>query len=174
MFQFAPKGNAVSQTRKILVAVLPLIFLSSTVFAVDTSNMTIDQRLKRLEAAMDNNSMVDIFLKLENLQKEVESMRGELELISHDFRGIKKQQKDLYLDLDQRIQETNQAIADVAAQASSMVSGGGFGSSSALGSAGEESEVGMDEQRAYQDAFNFLKNSEYDKAVAAFQSFLKT
>jgi len=32
----------------------------------------------------------------------------------------------------------------------------------------------MDEQRAYQDAFNFLKNSEYDKAVAAFQSFLKT
>lgn len=149
--------------------------LSGSVIAADasTQNMTVDQRLKRLEAAQSNQNMVDLFLNMEKLQREVEGLRGEIEVLNHSVDQIKKQQKDLYQDLDQRIQQVEMA-ATAAAENAAAGNGQQAGSSSAQNQGAGVGNSQLQEQSSYQNAFEFLKQAQYREAVQAFQSFLQT
>ena len=64
---------------------------------------SVEQRLQILERKMDNDALIDFYQRLETLQFEVQQLRGLQEEQGHDVEGIKQHQRDLYLDLDQRI-----------------------------------------------------------------------
>ncbi len=64
---------------------------------------TLEQRLERLERILRNQSLTDIILQLQQLQQEVRQLRGEVELQSHTLDALNKRQRDLYLDIDQRL-----------------------------------------------------------------------
>lgn len=144
-------------------------------FAADTRNMTIDQRLSRMERQMENQNLMEMFMKLQNLQREIEQIRGDLEVLSHDIKGMKQRQKDLYLDLDNRIQQV-----EMAASAMGGVSGGGdLGSPAGDSSASESGEgvtdgVPATEQEAYQLALSMLREAKYKEAIEQFRVVLTT
>jgi tol-pal system protein YbgF len=50
-------------------------------------------------------AMADLVLRVDALQREVQQLRGEIEVQNHAMDALKKRQRDLYLDVDQRINQ---------------------------------------------------------------------
>ncbi|MDH5301212.1 MAG: tol-pal system protein YbgF [Gammaproteobacteria bacterium] len=135
---------------------------------VDTSSMTIDQRIKRLERMAENQNAAQLQASIDRLEREAESLRGDLDEARHALEQLKRQQKDLYMDADQRLQQ--------------LESGGGSSKGGvAVGVQSDEaapaesvSELSLDEAGTYQKAFAELKAGQYQQALATFQGFLQT
>ncbi len=162
--------------------------------AFSQRQLPLEQRLARLERLVDNQALIEMLTRLDELQSEVQIIRGELELQRHEFDGIKQRQRELYLDIDRRILPLEKAgsgapVASVASQSSgeraapsvaataapipSVVPVIGGGSGPALAAAAPSVETDpLKEQSAYQQALNVLREGRYDEAIAAFQGFL--
>jgi len=78
---------------------------SSPLLAQDYSDMSLDERLARLERINDSRNDLQINQSLDALQQEVQSLRGQLELYQRQLDIISKQQQDYYRDLDDRIRK---------------------------------------------------------------------
>jgi len=106
------------------------------------------------------------------LQREVSGLRGELELLAHDLGGMKQQQKDIYLDLDQRMLELDKRLS--AGVQVGVPSGVGVPASEAgLGlDGGVNDQAALTEQERYQSALAVLKEGRYKAAIEAFKSYL--
>jgi tol-pal system protein YbgF len=76
------------------------------------SGSSIEARVSRLERLMDNQALVDMSTRLDSLQDEIQNMEGKLEEQQHAMDELKKRQRDLYLDIDQRISKLEKAGAD--------------------------------------------------------------
>ena len=145
---------------------------------------TIEGRLSRIERLFENQTLVDLTLRLESMQQEMQRMFGEMEVISHEIVNIKRRQRDLYLDIDRRFQKLE--AEDLAGSSPSAKSGAeqpGTGTvivpippgvvDTVTGK--DPSSPLSDEQvhkAAYQLAFGLLRESKYDKAKAEFTDFI--
>jgi tol-pal system protein YbgF len=67
----------------------------------DASSLSLEERVNLLERRMDTLS--NIVLQLETMQQELQKVRGEVEEQKHEMTALKKRQRDLYMDIDQRI-----------------------------------------------------------------------
>lgn len=77
----------------------------------------LEARITRLERMLSAQGLMQILSRLDRLQQEVQQLRGEIELQSHEVERVRKQQRDLYLDLDRRLSAL-QEPADVKPSAS--------------------------------------------------------
>jgi len=161
---------------------------------VVSRNLPLDARVTRLESLLDGQTLLDMLMRLEELQREVQELRGSVELHTHDVEGIKQRQRDLYLDIDRRLRQFETSGMSVPqasmpgalpAQTGMAPPAGGSrapvsmlpsnqpptGTSAA--NAGMEQNVdALAEQSAYQRAFNVLKEGRYDEAIGEFGAFL--
>ncbi len=64
---------------------------------------TVEGRLARVERLLDSGALVDMATRLEQLQTELQKLRGDVELHGRDLEVIKQRQRDLYLDIDRRL-----------------------------------------------------------------------
>jgi tol-pal system protein YbgF len=117
----------------------------------------LDARLTKIERILGNQSLVELSQQLASLQDETRNLRGELEQLQHTADTERTQQRDLYADLDKRLQAVESASGAAAAPA--------HGAPPAAGAAATDKGY-------YQTAFDLLKNGQYDKAITAFQQFL--
>ncbi|MEA3149105.1 MAG: hypothetical protein QOD56_44 [Gammaproteobacteria bacterium] len=141
----------------------------------------LDTRLARIERVAANQSMLDLANQVEALRNDVRSMHNDVDQLSHSLDLAHKQQHDLYADLDQRMKTLE---ARGAAGGSSTPSGGAAGGSAgggpaaaaalAAGAASSAQSGDVADKVSYQAAFDLLKAGQYDRAIAAFQSFLST
>lgn len=148
---------------------------------------TVEERVARLERLMDSQALVDMLMRLQNLQQEVSELRGQIEVQTHSIDGIKQRQRELYLDIDRRIRQLEEAAAAAqqpgasgpggmpgAPGAAMTPSPGGAAGATGGGAAGAEQPAvdPLAEQKAYQKAFDVLKAGRYEKSVEAFRAFL--
>ena len=114
-----------------------------------------------------NNAAVngDILLLLEQLQREVQALRGTVEQQQHKIKRMEQDQRDRYRDLDKRISGLQQA-APVAA---SLPATGAAADASATAATD-----GVTDVEAYQAAFALVRSKDYDAAVKAFDEFIDT
>lgn len=155
----------------------------------------IQDDLQRMNTLIDNRAMLDIFQRVDELADEISQLRGELELQASELAGIKKGQRELYLDIDRRMrdledraagQSTAPAIVPVPAGAtSSTAAGSEVGASTSASStastsnttqsvAATQTEANVKEEKAaYQVAFDSLKEGRYKIAKEQFSKFLK-
>lgn len=77
----------------------------------------LDRRLERIERVLANQSLLDLAQQIQAVQRDMRSLRGELEELQHGSTGVKDQQRGLYADLDRRLQllESGMAAAAVGA-----------------------------------------------------------
>ena len=68
----------------------------------DVANL--DQRLTRIERLLNAGTLVQLLENVKALQLEMRNLRGELELQAHSLAQLKQRQRDLYLDVDRRLQ----------------------------------------------------------------------
>ena len=116
----------------------------------------IDGRVGRIERVVSNQSLLDLAQKVDSLQAENRQLRGRIEELENNSEALRKQQRDLYSDLDKRVGQIG------AGSAGGMVSGaaGGVGGSA--------------DQAAYTQAFDALKAGNYPTAITGFRSYLQT
>ena len=152
----------------------------------------IDARVTRIERIISNQSLVELAQHLDQVQADVRQLRGRVEELEYNAEGMKKQQRDLYSDLDKRIAALGGGSSGAAAAgalgggAAGSAAGsalpqspaGGAGSAgSSTGSAagsGTDSGGSSEEQTVYAQSFDALKAGSYSVAITGFKSFLSS
>jgi tol-pal system protein YbgF len=119
----------------------------------------LDTRLARIDRVVSNQSLLDMANQVESLRSDVRAMHNDVDVLSHSLESARKQQKDLYADLDARLKAIEARGAGAAAGASA-----GTG----------DAQSADTDKGAYQAAFDLLKAGQYDRAIAGFQAFLST
>jgi tol-pal system protein YbgF len=119
----------------------------------------IDARLAKLERVMANQSLLEMAQNQDALQADIRTLRGRVDELQNSIDQMRKQQHDLYADLDRRL--------------GSGGSGGAApsGPPPAAGGAPSGSNAAPDQQ-AYVQAFEALKNQNYPAAISAFKQYL--
>jgi tol-pal system protein YbgF len=130
----------------------------------------IDQRLGRVERVVSNQSLLTLSQRIDALEAQVRELRGTVEEMQNGNENLRKQQRDLYADLDQRIKALESALRGGAAGPG----GGGAMQSGAAGAGAAGAISGAaDDQTAYNRAFDALKASDYNGAISQFRDFLR-
>lgn len=133
-------------------------------------------------AAPSANAMYEVLGRLEQLQLEVQELRGVVEEQSQTISNLKKRQENIYSDLDLRLQELNGGDA--------LVIGADTASSNAISSNEQsydstetvikadsvetviiESPSVTDKER-YQKAYEMLRNGHNSKAIIEFEALI--
>jgi tol-pal system protein YbgF len=129
----------------------------------------LDTRLARIERVVANQSLLELANQAEALRNDLRAMHNDVDQLSNSLEASRKQQRDLYADLDRRMKSL-----EARGTAGAGAGGGGSGDSGAAvsGAGADSSAPGGDDKAAYQTAFTLLKDSQYDRAIAAFQKFL--
>ena len=130
----------------------------------------LDARLARIERVVSNQSLLQLANELDALRGDVRAMHNDIDELGHHMEISRKQQRDLYADLDQRLKslEAHNSPAGGDAPAPSAPRAGASGAAPNL-----PVPDGSDKAN-YQAAFALLKDSQYDRAIAAFQEFLQS
>lgn len=152
---------------------------------------TVAERLARLERIVNSQGLVDMQVRLDRLQQDVQDLRGQIEVQNHQLVELKRRQRDLYVDIDRRLSQLERANASSSGGAGAST--GASASSSAAASASAPATTAhaapaspparsagaqgpassAKEQQAYQVAFDLLRELRYDQAIKAFHAFLK-
>lgn len=115
-------------------------------------------RISRLEASLQKNEQLfNLMREVEALKAEIAKLRGDAEVQTHLLGTLEKRQKDLYVDLDNRVTELNKATV-VAVPTKNNAN-------AAADPAMESSD--------YEAALNAFKARDYNEAVSGFKRFLK-
>ena len=201
------------------------ILLSPAVFAANKAPVStptspaMEKRLANIERLLQSSGLLEMLQQIELLQQEVAKLRGEIEVNNHVIDQMKKRQRDLYTDIDRRLQSIETPATGNKTSATKTL-----GSNPPLETLGqaetvsppqnqdqtqaealaltvEQSDTQTPEQQVvpttetmtttitettsepesdevqiqaeYQQAFKLLKQSQYDQAIKAFDTFLK-
>ncbi len=99
----------------------------------------IDARVTRIEHVISNQSLVELAQHLDALQTDVRQLRGRVEELEYKQEGMRKQERDLYKDLDKRIAALGGGSANSQGSASSQDS---FSRERSASSPGSSSDTG--------------------------------
>ncbi|MHB1949934.1 MAG: tol-pal system protein YbgF [Acidiferrobacteraceae bacterium] len=116
------------------------------------------------EGVRASGPMLELLQQIQDLKQRVESLQNQIEVQNHELKGLERQQRDFFSDVDSRLSALKGGVAPVppagapppAADAASPV----LSRSPAT-------------QKQYDHAFNLLRAAHYHAAVTAFQAFLK-
>lgn len=120
----------------------------------------IDQRLAAVERILANGSLVELTVQSDALQRQSAELQGRVESLEHENLSSADRQRDLYADIDERLQVLEESV---------KVSGVGASAGSA---AGKLPVPGGSDRDNYQAALEMIKEQHYDDAEAAFKQFL--
>jgi len=175
----------ISNVRRYSLSSLVVIFLilsQATAFAESISNQALNERLSRLERLLENQNLLEMLSMLQSMQREVSEIRGNMEVLSHEMGILNNKQKDLYIDLDQRIVDLQQGLEKASKKFATFERGANPNLSQSSGAIGITSGVSQDvsdgveeslaPQENYQSALSVLKDGRYKEAIEAFQVYM--
>jgi tol-pal system protein YbgF len=134
----------------------------------------LDARLTKIERVVSNQSLLELSNQVEALRSDVRAMRNDVDELGHALETNRKQTHDLYADLDLRLKSLESHGGSATGGAAGAASSAAAASAAAAGAASNGPTTGGSDTAAYQTAFGLLKDSQYDRAIAAFQQFLVT
>lgn len=144
----------------ILVAVAAGFVASSSLHAaapvVDAQDARAQQQAR---SSQQSQLIAELVLQINQLQQEVRQLRGQLEEQEYRMNQLAKQQRDLYLDLDKRIQ-----AGGVASTTETTETGD---------TAGSDTVATSEVQEAYNKAFTQYKDKQFAFAKSSFKTFLE-
>jgi len=159
---------------------LALSLLALGANAPAASKAELEARIQQLERKLDSRGLVELMQQVTTLQREVQQLRGDIEVQTHSMEGLQKRQRDLYLDIDRRLHrlEVGGAQGQPATGAPAVPGAGGVTPSVPAAAAPTAPAAApalkpADQRKDYDHALEQLKEGRYSEASAAFQAFLK-
>ena len=131
----------------------------------------LDTRLGRIDRVVANQSLLDLANQNDAMRADLRAMHNDIDQLNNKLETSRKEQHDLYADLDRRMKALEGRGGGGSAAGPGEAGAAGAGAAGA-GAAGSSAGSGADDKVAYQAAFDLLKNSQIDAAIAAFQKFL--
>jgi len=149
----------------VLAAQAPVIDVSSS---NKTSQVTgsLAEQLASVERKLDsrNRAQVNIQRQLDDMQTQVNELRGVTELHTHQLSQVLERQRELYQELDRRVSEALRPAAQVP---TAIVAN--------TAKASQNYSNDLTENEAYDKALNLvLKDKRYEEAIPAFRHFNQT
>ena len=172
--------------KKALIVALFISPFSINIASADEAALT--QRIERLERIIQGQGLVSLLSRVDQLQNEVQRLTGDNEALQHKLEQMQRRQRELYIDLDERIQAQANATAAPAISVAPTSSAStaipatpaettqtADNSSSATQTTTEPTPVAVENgEAAYQAALQTLRSGQYEQAVSAFTEFPTT
>ncbi len=154
-----------------------LLLLSSA--GIHAGDDALEQRLQRLERRVGH--ITELMLEVQALKRSNRELQGQIEEQQHALERLRRKQRELYLDLDDRLsrlQEGSVAAPEPVADTGGAVAPASSHTKMPASPApvtGVTAADPADIQAEYDKAYAYLHPSrrEYKKAIAAFQAFVK-
>lgn len=122
----------------------------------------LERRLGALERVLASGSLIDLTVQVDDLQRQTADIRGRTETLEHNSEGTSGRQRDLYVDLDDRIRDLERNLqsrpVSVATDTGAI--------------RGQLPAPDGTDRENYEAAFELLKQQQYDAAGVAFAQFL--
>jgi TolA-binding protein len=130
----------------------------------------LEARLMRIERVVNNESLIELAGQLETMRSETQALRGEVETLRFETESAANRQRELYLDIDQRLQSLEQTRGAMSGQSQPGFDAGSAQGGAAAGgpggaAAGAGRLVSGSDQDNYQAAFELLQNRRYPDAA---------
>ncbi|MCZ4692272.1 outer membrane protein [Legionella pneumophila] len=158
-------------------------------YSTDTSQSYDEPALVKEDRSniSDNAKLID---KIQQLQKEIQELRGQLEVQAHDLKLLQQQQVAFYKDLDSRLSNSSTSAKTVQNDKPATDISLGSNSPETLKVASPQIKAGSsnskpqpvvavsranpaDEQISYLAAYELVKNKRYDEAIKSMQIFVQ-
>ena len=122
----------------------------------------LDSALQRIERVVTNQSLLEMAQRIDALQADVRTLRGEVEVLQNQSEGGKTQTRTLYGDLEKRLAalETLGGVGGAGARRRQRAPPAG----AVPASGGEQAQLRRGVQRA--------EGADYPQAIAGFKSFV--
>lgn len=159
-------------TLKHLLAGLSFALLVSLPMVAGAAE-SVAQRLDVLERRVDR--ITDLTLQLQAMQEENRQLHGQIEQLQHEIALLKRKQRDLYLDVDQRIASLQQTPAKAAPATPVIKPDQSAAASPAISESAPAVSDPAQEEAEYKAAYALLSPQQrrYKEAVKAFRAFLE-
>jgi len=165
-----------------VAAVVGSSSLSARDDPVELKLTDLEARMIRIEKIVNNQSLIELANQLDQLRSETAALRGDIEQLRHDTDSSASRQKELYVDVDKRLQSLEQAergaalapppLSTPSLPAAASAPAPRSAAAAAGGAAAAAPKPGVSDKQAYQTAFDLLQARKYDKAAKAFTQFL--
>ncbi|MCW9027968.1 MAG: tol-pal system protein YbgF [Kangiella sp.] len=117
--------------------------------------------VQQQQTSQQSQIMAELIMQVNQLQQEVRQLRGQVEQQDYRIKQLTQQQRELYLDLDRRLQggaalstsETEELSSDASDKA--------------------DTGSGNQAQQAYNQAFSLFNEQKYPQAKTAFKDFVR-
>lgn len=119
----------------------------------------LDRRLAAVERILANGSLVELTIQSDELQRQAAALQGRVETLEHDSENSASRQRDLYADLDERLQVLEESVSVA-------------GPASVAAGSGALPVPGGSDRDNYQAALELIKEQHYAEAETAFKQFL--
>ncbi len=153
-----------ASTSVVLAAQAPVIDVSSATTSNQSSG-SLTEQLANVERKLDsrNRSQVNIQRQLDDLQTQVNELRGVTELHTHQLSQVLERQRELYQELDRRVSEALKPASQIPSAIAVNTS-----------TVSKNYSDDLTENEAYDKALNLvLKDKRYEQAIPEFRSFNK-
>jgi len=165
-----------------VAAVVGSSSLSARDDPVELKLTDLEARMIRIEKIVNNQSLIELANQLDQLRSETAALRGDIEQLRHDTDSSASRQKELYVDVDKRLQSLEQAergaalapppLSTPSFPAAASAPAPRSAAAAAGGAAAAAPKPGVSDKQAYQTAFDLLQARKYDEAAKAFTQFL--
>jgi tol-pal system protein YbgF len=125
-----------------------------------------DNRLTRIERLVNNEGLAALMNEMKTLEADTRALRSEVETLQHEMEQANGRQREIYLDVDQRLQSMEQTSSSSGSDLN-VLEGGSL-------DPGQLPVPGGTDRANYQAAFELLKQGRYDQAELALQQFMIT
>lgn len=150
---------------------------AATTTGNNATRLSTEERITRLEAIADSQ-ILEMLSRIQTLEREIQLLRGEQESQAHQLQDINKKQRDLYIDIDRRLLNLEkltqgQPGANTATPVPTTTNSAQIPTNKPVGDKTDGAAAAEDDQQAYQQAFDHLRDQRYEKAITEFRNYIK-
>ena len=130
-------------------------------------------RLAKLEEDAKAQPVLALVAEIEKLREEIRNLRGQVETLGNNIEGVAKRQRDMYVDLDQRLRRFEQPGAAIAPTPGAAAPAAGAAAvAEAPKPASAAAGISVEENETYERAQGQRRIGNYQGAITAFQAFI--
>ncbi|MEJ2059162.1 MAG: tol-pal system protein YbgF [Gammaproteobacteria bacterium] len=137
--------------------------------SLEDQQQGLQQQVDRLNRQVSGQGLVNMYQQLTDLQQQVQQLRGDVDELKHQLDETQKRQRDLYVDIDKRLQALESGKGASPPPAAQPNNAGHAGSQAGASAADNQQDATI--LASYQAALQLLQNARYNDAISALKQF---
>lgn len=170
------------------VSALVLLSAATAVSMPSALASSTSDRLDSIERKLDSRGLLDMLNRVEQMQRDIQQLRGDIEVQTHTLKDMQRRSREQYLDIDRRLQQLESgtpgmpaAVTPPVAPAPVVTTPGGVDPldpppmtrpPGAATIAPPPQPLRAGEREAYDNGLAVLREGRYAEAAQAFNQFL--